>query len=379
MALAAVTWRFQLLGRTRMLSEAFTSAGTANLFVQIPSARTAAQRVGSWLRPRAGEEHVLRPWPAAPARLWLRMPPRLLEQRMRSAARALRRALERRVDWSSAVALVVTPSWTPWLRELPFGRVLYDCIDELEVQVPRRELVPLYRDWEAELLARASGALVTARELGRELIAKRPGLPIALVPNGVDARWFAERAAASPPPPELARLPRPIVGFVGALYSWIDWELIESVARALPVHSFAFVGPSDGHAIPAALRALPNVHFLGPRPYAAVPACMAAFDLAWVPFRDDAVGNKANPVKLYEYLSVGKPVISTPVADLEDFEGLVECVRGPREALERIPALTAEPARDAEQRRAFAARCSWDARAAATLRFADSLAPHPPA
>ena len=70
-----------------------------------------------------------------------------------------------------------------------------------------------------------------------------------------------------------------------------------------------------------------NVRVLGPRPYAHVPAYVQAFDVCWVPFDQSQVSRAANPVKIYEYLALGKPVVSTPVADTETFGGLVHVGR----------------------------------------------------
>ena len=153
----------------------------------------------------------------------------------------------------------------------------------------------------------------------------------------------------------------------------IDWDMIEGVARRLADVSFVFVGPDDGRGEVGRLAALPNVRLLGPRPYDQVPAYVQAFDACWVPFRQDRVGRAANPVKLYEYLAVGKPVVSTPVADVESFEGLVRVGRTPEEFAARLREVLANPETDAAQRIAFAARNSWRERASAYVSFAAAL------
>ncbi|MGQ9862803.1 MAG: hypothetical protein ACUVSD_12445, partial [Thiobacillaceae bacterium] len=93
----------------------------------------------------------------------------------------------------------------------------------------------------------------------------------------------------------------------------------------------------------------------------------------WVPFCQDRVGLSANPVKVYEYLALGKPVVSTPVADVEAFEGLVEVGRTPDEVAECLRRAIRHPPGDAEVRSAFATRNSWATRAAAYAAFADEL------
>ncbi len=379
-SLAAVTWDFKLVGRTRMLTEAWQRLEQPTVFVQVPSYRTALQRC---LAPFRTSESVpiVRPWPTQPARRWRRLGPKRVETAMRRRARELRRQLNRLVDWGAAVALVVTPVWTPWLEELPFGRVVYDCIDELGVQVPRADLLPLYQDWERRLIARADAAVVTAEVLGAGLRQRRGDLPQALIRNGVDVERFQTIATTAPRPADLPATERPIIGFVGALYEWIDWALIEACARQLPEADFVFVGPHDGRSEMQRLGGLKNVRLLGPRPYAQVPAYVAGCTVCWVPFKQNAVGAAANPVKIYEYLALGKPVVTTPVADTAVFGALLAVGRSADEIVVALRAalageatssgLTRVKARDA--RVAFARENSWEARAREYVRFVQKL------
>jgi glycosyltransferase involved in cell wall biosynthesis len=373
--LAAVTWDFPLVGRTRMLVEAWLRQRQATVFVEIPSYRSALQRLTR--RGAPAPLPIVRAWPTWPARCWRGLGEARLRRSIARRARGLRRALDahlRGIDggWRGATALVVSPVWTPWLSELPFEHVVYDCIDDLAVQTPRPELADLYRRWEDELLQRASGAVVSARVLGEQIRAQRPELPQRLIRNGVDTAWFRQRAA-EPRPADLPPRDRPIVGFVGALYEWIDWPLIRATAQALPDVWFVFVGPHDGRSDVGSVADLANVTLLGRRPYAAVPAYMQAFDVCWVPFRQDAIGAAANPVKIYEYLALGKPVVSTPVADLDSFLGHVVEVRAAAEAAAALRAALGDAAAGADARRAFADGNSWDARAREYAEFVRGL------
>jgi glycosyltransferase involved in cell wall biosynthesis len=367
-SLAAVTWDFKLVGRTRMLTEAWLRAGQPTTFVQVPSYRTAAERLTGLLRP-ADAAPVVRPWPIYPARWWARLSRARLERGIRARARGLRRQLEGRVRWEQAAALVVSPLWTPWLEELPFRHVIYDCIDDLAVPVPRPELAGLYQQWEDELIARADGAVVVAEQLAARIRARRPGLPMAVIRNGGDADGFRSAAAAALRPRDLPDSGRPIIGFVGALYDWLDWELLRVVLQALPDCEFVFVGPHDNRGDIRAIANLPNAHLLGLRAYAEVPAYVQAFDVCWVPFKAGDVANAANPVKIYEYLALGKPVVTTPVADTASFGDLVSVARTPAEVADCLRAALTRRAPDSAKRQAFAAANSWSARAAAYVKF----------
>jgi glycosyltransferase involved in cell wall biosynthesis len=372
-SLAAVTWTFALVGRTRMLTEAWIRQRQPTTFVQVPSLRTALQRFTTPFRAR-DEAPVVRPWPAYPCRWWPIVGEGQLGRSIRRRAGQLHRQLDRVIDLSEATVIVVSPLWTPWLERLPFKHVIYDCIDDVAVHVPRREVDSLYRRWEDELVQRASGAVVTAEPLRETLQKKRPNLPIATIRNGVDAERFEKLAKSSPRPADLPAGQRPIVGFVGALYEWIDWKLIERVVRASPDLDFVFVGPHDRRGSTQTLARFDNVSFLGARPYDQVPAYVSAFDICWVPFDQSRVSQAANPVKVYEYLALGKPVVSTPVADTDSFDGHVRVGRDADEIARML-----HEARDPDDSRAtrrvrFAEANSWDVRASDYVDFVASLA-----
>ena len=363
-SLAAVTWDFKLVGRTRMLTEAWLRAEQPTTFVQVPTYRTTFQKV------RAKGVNVISCQPVVfPRRCWRWLPESWLYRGIQRRARALRRRLDRVIDWDQAVAIVVSPLWEPWLDVLPFRHVVYDCIDELAVHVPRPELTPLYQQWEEDLIERISGATVVAERLGERIQRQRPGLPIAVVRNGVDAEWFRHWAATSARPADVPSNRRPIVGFVGALYEWIDWHLMEQTIRAMPECDFVCIGPHDGRGDVGLIASLPNMYLLGPRVYEQVPAYIKAFDVCWVPFKAGAVAAAANPVKIYEYLSLGKPVVSTPVGDPDSFDNLVAVARTPAEMVALLRAAKENPAAEAEKRIAFAQAHSWDARAEAIVDF----------
>ena len=374
-SLAAVTWDFALVGRTRMLTEAWARGRQATTFVQVPSLRTALEKLSGRAR-RDGDASVLRPWPAYPSRWW----PHLSEARMlrliRRRANSLRKQLDRQINIRDATAIVISPVWAPWLESLPFKHVVYDCIDDVSVHVTRPELTRLYHKWENELVARASGAVVTAEPLIDSLKSRRPELPIATIRNGVDVERFQSGARNTSRPADLPDGKRPIVGFVGALYEWIDWRLIEGVSKSLPECDFVFVGPHDGRGSTDELKQRANVRFLGRRTYDQVPSYVNAFDACWVPFDNSGVSKAANPVKMYEYLALGKPVVTTPVADTGSFQNLVRVGRDADEVADHIRgALVAErEAPASEARIGFARANSWDVRAAAYVDFVKSLA-----
>jgi len=361
--LAAVTWDFPLVGTTRMLAEAWQRQGVDNWFVQVHSERSSLQRFS----PGSHPERVMRPLTWPPRKLWRWLPPGRLEASLRKSARRLRRELDSRIDWLRACALVVTPAWAPWLEELPFHRVVYHCIDRWQVHAPPG-LERHFEDWERRLLARADGAIATAEVLREEILARRPGLPVEVVRNAVDERWLAPVTPVRATPAG-----RPVVGFVGALYEWLDWDLVDAVTREMSHVDFVFVGPDDGRSSFAGSKARANVHFPGACAHEDVPQWLAGFDACWIPFRANAVARATNPVKLYEYLALGKPVVATEVAGLESFAGLVERADSHAEMVKRLTETLEAGHAGAQQRRAFAAENTWTKRALQVRRFLEQL------
>src|SRR5581483_3002971 len=101
----------------------------------------------------------------------------------------------------------------------------------------------------------------------------------------------------------------------GAIASWVDVELMDEVARRMPKASFIWIGPNGATTI----KPRPNVHVLGPRPYAALPGYLQHCDIGVIPFnreRHPRLVDSIHPLKLYDYLAAGLPVVAAPWAEL---------------------------------------------------------------
>ncbi len=133
-----------------------------------------------------------------------------------------------------------------------------------------------------------------------------PQAVICFTPHGVDYEHFAR---PRPRPPEYTSIPRPRAVYVGLIEMWVDLELVAYCARSLPRFSFVLIGPIR---VPTnVVRNLPNVYLLGPRPYEEIPAYLQHADVGLVPFRLSRLTAAVRPVKLYEYMAAGLPVVAT--------------------------------------------------------------------
>jgi glycosyltransferase involved in cell wall biosynthesis len=136
------------------------------------------------------------------------------------------------------------------------------------------------------------------------------------LPGGVDSTRFDPSTVQ--PNADIIQLPHPIVGFVGTFDNRVDVDLLQQIVTALPDYTFVFVGPIKHHVIShQAIYKLPNVVFLPAQPHTAVPATVAAFDVCLIPYRRNPYTQGLSPIKLYEYLAMGKPVIGTKLPYLE--------------------------------------------------------------
>ncbi|TSD67951.1 glycosyltransferase family 1 protein [Inquilinus sp. KBS0705] len=113
----------------------------------------------------------------------------------------------------------------------------------------------------------------------------------------------------------LSDIKKPVIGYIGAIERRIDYDLINKVIALNPDKSFVFVGPVDKDYIKDGDFAAPNLHLPGPVPYDMLPAILKGFDVCIIPFKKDEVSNNIFPLKLFEYLGAGKPVVSTNFND----------------------------------------------------------------
>ena len=254
--------------------------------------------------------------------------------------------------------------WTflPYVNRL-VGRLgermlIYHCVDEYSAfaGVPRQALIRNDRD-----LVRRADLVVTSSELlCQERRALNPNTHF--VSHGVDTEHFAAALDPSTPiPHDVSRLPHPIVGFFGLLAEWVDLDVVRAIATAHPDWSVVLIGRATTSLAP--VSGLPNVHVLGPRPYAQLPAYCRGFDVGIIPFRHSDLTVRANPLKLREYLAAGLPVVATDLPEIRRYDHLVRLATGPTSFVRAIEA-TLE-GRDRTRAREYQEAMrgeSWDAR-----------------
>jgi UDP-galactopyranose mutase len=245
------------------------------------------------------------------------------------------------------------------LSRFPHSPVVFDWIDDVRLFA---HLSPRVEACLHDLLRTADFVFTSGRRLHDQALRFRKPENVAILSNGVDVpHWRHPPDRQSPPPPMDALPPGPVIGYFGTISHWIDFELVAAVAKARPGWQFVFIGPAS--QVPGFEKLLEagNIHWIKEQPYNRLPEFSCFFHAAWLPFRAEGLGATINPVKAYEYLAAGKPVVASPLPDLIDLEPAVALAKSAPEFVEQLTALLeAQDEAVVEQRRVMAQRYSWD-------------------
>lgn len=217
--------------------------------------------------------------------------------------------------------------------------------------------------WQRRMLSRADIALATSQPLADRLRSEG-GRDVHCMPNVAEVERFAGEAPAEPA--DLAAIPRPRVGYFGNLAGYkVDLGLLEELAGLRPGLHLVLVGPvgaGDPTTDISRLARHKNVHILGEKPYDLAPAYVNGFDVCLIPFRRGRVSDGSLPLKTFEYLAAGRPVVARPIEALTR-EPLDEVVAFADSAEAFAAAVDAALAEDMQTRRRarqdVAGRYSW--------------------
>ena len=348
--LPAVAWAYRFQ-RPQQLARALAAAGHPVLYLE------------AFLRSRLQPARQLRPAAPGVDLLRLRVPGRPDPYRSvlgETEAAALAATVAAGLPAARPLCMVVQlPFWEALGRQLAArlgAPLVYDRID-LHAGFPG---VPAAVG-EAERRLFAAAELVSAT--AEALVPAAPVRRLLLLRNAVDLDAFGDVPAVDRPPAS------PRIGYVGALGPWFDADALRAAASRHPDWSFQLAGEVEDPAV-AALAALPNLDLIGEIPFRAVPGFLAGVDVALVPFRDLPLTRAVDPVKLYEALALGLPVVARRLPETARWrEPLVFLYETADEFGRQIERALAARTPDlvAERRRAAAAE-SWTARAQELLR-----------
>ncbi len=283
------------------------------------------------------------------------------------------RSLIETLKLQSPVCILHLPSWYPVAASIPGATLIFDCLDHL---AGFSGVAPRVVELEQTLIEAADSVVVTSDFLA-ELVGRHR--PVDVIRNGADVRYFSQ-------PPEAVyqitgQVPghppgRPVIGYYGAIAEWFDIDLVVQCARRHPHWQFVLIGAVDCCDVSAAAQ-LPNVALLGEKPYAELTHYLYAFDVCIIPFKLVDLTRATNPVKVYEYLCAGKPVVATDLPELRRLPPrMVEVTRTATEFDKAIETcLRQKDPAAVRRRKLWSERHSWEVR---TRKLAGVVARHYP-
>lgn len=253
----------------------------------------------------------------------------------------------------ATVSIVDLPFWLPLAtraREAFGWPVVYDCMDH---HAGFDGTGPHITEQETALLRTADLVIVSSDVLEQK--AREHSENVLVARNACDFEHFAGKSAAD--------ATRPVVGYYGALAEWLDVDLVADIAERRPDWDFVLVGQVTTDV--ARLSMLSNVRLVGEVPYPDLPSWLAKFDVTIIPFKRIPLTEATNPVKVYETLAAGRPVVAVPLPELKMLSGLVRLASTASEFEREIAKeLNGPGARAVRARRAFAAGETWGHRVA---------------
>jgi GT2 family glycosyltransferase len=254
------------------------------------------------------------------------------------------------------VCIVQLPFWYPLakvLRETFGWKTVYDCLDE-HAGFSTNKMEMLAKE---EPLARDSDLVVATSGFLHEKMKKLNDNCI-LIPNAADYDHFR----LLPRNDLLSHLKKPIIGFYGSMLDRFDNDLVEYLAVRKKEWTFVLIGYTFGSDF-SKLEKMPNVHLLGEKPYDELPLYLFWFDVCILPFKLNRLVRATNPVKFYEYVSSGKPVVSTKLPELLPFSQYLYIAEDKEDFLNKLnSALDENDNSVVEKRIALARANTWEQR-----------------
>jgi UDP-galactopyranose mutase len=226
-----------------------------------------------------------------------------------------------------------TPMALSFSTHLQPRLTVFDCMDELSAF---KDAPQEMKDREAELLSRADLVFTGGQSLYEAKLGRHDDLHV--FPSSIEFAHFAQARTHSAEPADQAGIPHPRIGFCGVIDERMDIQLLGAIAQLRPDFQFIMIGPVV-KIDPATLPRHANIHYLGGKTYKELPAYMAGWDVAILPFAHNESTRFISPTKTPEYLAAGKPVVSTSIMDVVRPYGIQKMGRIADDAQEFVNAI----------------------------------------
>ena len=272
-------------------------------------------------------------------------------------------------DIQDPVIFITTPLALPIIAKLKRRFLIYNRSDKHSLFKEGNTVV--MKELEEKLLTSADVTIYANRTLMAEEVSLTKGRAIHL-DHGVDSAHF-KPSEAMREPADLARIPKPRIGFFGALRSYmVDFSLFVRLAREIPEAQIVVIGdPQDSIA---ELEGIDNIHLLGQKPYSEIPSYGAFFDVALLPYQNNDWIRYCNPIKMKEYLSLGLMVVSTDFPEAHNYEDRIRIAASSEDMVKLVRDCLANPIGPQERNdlRDSVADETWDDRAKRLAEYVDN-------
>lgn len=264
-------------------------------------------------------------------------------------------ALRKQLGLITTVSLIHNPFWTPLAFKMKKEHnwiIIYDCMDEWNTfsGIGKNVL-----EQESQLVKMADVLTVTAALLYHKWESLKPSCTI--VRNACDYGHFIKAASNH----LLSKIKRPIIGFMGGIADWFDVKMIYYAATCKKEWSFVLLGGIFTNI--SSIENLPNIYIWGNKPYVDMPSYLFDFDVCLIPFKKNKITEAVDPVKLYEYFSLGKPVVARALSEIQQYKDYLYLYDNPEEFVNCIELALSENNPDLKEARKKIARThTWGER-----------------
>ncbi len=279
--------------------------------------------------------------------------------------------MARQIRWAMKELEVTKPIlwlYSPYHFDLvgKFGEKLscYHNYDEFPDFINNARIKSLIQQYDDQLSSSVDLVFTTSRsQMERR---KKVNHNTFFVPNGVNFKLFNQALSHDlPVPDDIAQIPRPIIGYAGALSYYIDTQLLLNITKAYPEYSLVLVGPDQlGNSdIIKKLKASSNVHFFGFKPLNQLPNYIKVFDVAIMPYILEGHVLSAYPQKLHEYLAGGRAIVATALPELKPYNQFVRIAENKSQFIDHIrEAINDYDSQSVQNRVAIARENTWEHR-----------------
>jgi GT2 family glycosyltransferase len=250
------------------------------------------------------------------------------------------------------VAIIEHPFWTDLAQKLSMP-LIYDCMDNhsgfsetSQENINKEKIlanITKFNTCTSEFLLKHLNTLTSNQNI--------------LIGNGVNLKDFVFNKLITPP--DINNLTHPIIGYYGALSNWFDTVLLEKVAKKYNKDSIVLIGEVSNPKITKLAKKYSNIKLLGEKKYQEIPAYLKAFDVSLIPFKINPLIKATNPVKIYEYFSQGKAVVSTYLPELKKYQSLLYLSKTHTNFLENIDLALKEKTDKLNSRKEIALSNQW--------------------